>query len=234
MNFVFVRRLARLMVNAGFKAGGFEIVRKGWEPKRLHKNFQIRTLIDVGIGAGTPDLYEAFPDAKLLLVDPSADSWPAMDTILRQREGIAAKIGAGSKNTTENFRAYVDGPGSSSFIFREEHQDRAVNIVSVDVKTLDLIVENSNLPAPFGLKIDVEGFELEVLKGSEKILDQTEFVLFESQIESIEPRPYTQGEIITFLEDRGFCLCDIIWVAYDHATLQTKQADLLFRKVKSN
>ena len=133
MKVVTARKLVRIIVNFIFNSAGFEIVRKGWEPKRLRKNFQIKTLIDIGIGAGTPDLYKAFPGAKLLLVDPSEDSWPSMDTILRQREGVAAKIGAGSKNTTQDFRSYLDGPGSSSFIFRKEHQDRSVNIISVDI-----------------------------------------------------------------------------------------------------
>ena len=32
--------------------------------------FAPRTVIDVGVEAGTPELYRAFPDADLLLVEP--------------------------------------------------------------------------------------------------------------------------------------------------------------------
>ena len=44
----------------------------------MRKDIRIQTLIDVGVGVGqgTPVLYEAYPDARLLLVEPNPQSWP--------------------------------------------------------------------------------------------------------------------------------------------------------------
>ena len=230
----YVKRSLRKLINASIKLVGFELVRRGWDPKRLGKNFNIQTLIDVGVGvgAGTPELYKAFPTAKLLLVDPNPVSWPYMDSILKDRSGFAAKVGAASKPGSIEFKSYPDAPGVSSFLSRGSHKDFSIEVITSSVETLDTIVKTSGLEGPFGIKIDTEGYELEALLGAKHTLRSCEFVLFESQIESLDPRPYTQGDIFALLEDAGFHLYDIIWVAYEHATLKTNQADFLFRRSK--
>lgn len=228
------RRFLRKLINASLNSVGFELVRKGWVPERLRKQFEIQTLIDVGVGVGrgTPELYKAFPAAKLLLVDPNPISWPHMDSILKERAGFAAKVGAGSKLGSIEFKSYPNAPGVSSFLRREAHKDFDVEVIMSCVKPLDAIVKSSGLEGPFGIKIDTEGYELEVLLGADETLQNCEFVLFESQIESLDPRPYSQAEIFTVLETAGFHLYDIIWVAYEHATLKSNQADFLFRRDK--
>ncbi len=227
-----LRNRLRRMINRRVHALGFEIVRMGWETGRLRKDFRITTLIDVGVGVGqgTPALYAAFPEVKLLLVDANPISWPVMDRILAEREGHGAKMAAGSEPGELDFFSYIDAPGVSSFIHRAEHADFRKDVIKIPIARLDTIVADSGLWGPYGLKIDVEGFELEALRGATETLKSTEFVLFESQIASLNPKPYTQGEIFAFLEAAGFELYDIVWIAYDHATRRTKQADLLFRR----
>lgn len=225
------RQIRRVIYNA-VESMGFAIVRKGWDTARLRKDFRISTLIDVGIGSvdGTPELYGAFPDCDLLLVDPSPLSWPVMDRILQTRSGFSGKMAAGPETGSLDFNFYPDASNVSSFMVREEHANLRKEIVKVEVEPLDVIVQRSGLTGPFGLKIDTEGFELATLRGAEETLANTEFVLFESQIQALEPKPYSQGEIVAMLEAAGFELYDIVWVAYDHASLRTKQADFLFRK----
>ena len=48
----------------------------------------------------------------------------------------------------------------------------------ISVAVLDNIIEKDNLPAPHFIKIDVEGFELEVLNGSKKTIINTLPILF--------------------------------------------------------
>src|SRR3954449_6529991 len=62
--------------------------------KRL--GFAPATVIDVGVAYGTPELYDAFPDARFLLVDPLEEYAPAIDGIvarLRSAEWVRAAAG---------------------------------------------------------------------------------------------------------------------------------------------
>ena len=226
----FLKKYLRRAIKRQARSIGFEVVRKGWETNRLRKDYQITTLIDIGVFQGTPELYAAFPQAQLLLVDASPFSWPVIDQILSVRPGHGAKMAVGSAGGELDFYSYTDAPGVSSFLLREEHTEFRREVIKIPIKTLDEIVAASGLAGPYGLKIDIEGFELEALRGATETLKSTEFVLFESQIESIDPKPYSQAEIFAFLEAAGFELCDIVGVAYDHASRSTKQADLMFRR----
>ena len=53
------------------------------------------------------------------------------------------------------------------------------NIIKVPIDTLDNYCEKRNITHIDFLKIDVEGFELEVLKGSQKMLDNIDYIQFE-------------------------------------------------------
>jgi FkbM family methyltransferase len=67
-------------------------------------------------------------------------------------------------------------------------------VVQVPVRTLDRVVLDKKIQL---IKIDVEGHELEVLKGAEKVLSVTEYVVFEDFQHSKSP-------VIDFLNSRGF------------------------------
>src|SRR5690349_20367910 len=60
----------------------------GWraEPFRRH-GYAPATVIDVGVAAGTPVLYEAFPDAYHVLVEPLAEFEPALQALVARNGG---------------------------------------------------------------------------------------------------------------------------------------------------
>ena len=75
--------------------------------------------------------------------------------------------------------------------------------VKVSLRTLDSLLPDISVRI---LKIDVEGFELFVLKGAERILKRTEFVYFESWESHFVKCGYRTGDIIDFLEGHRFRL----------------------------
>lgn len=82
-------------------------------------------------------------------------------------------FGLGDENAKKDFFfRNEDGGGNGFFLKNEDHN---FNKISVDMKTLDSL----NIEDKIGfIKIDVEGFELNVLKGAENTLKKNNFPKF--------------------------------------------------------
>ena len=63
---------------------------------QLKKLPEIDTLIDIGVGTnGTPDLYERFPNQKLVLIDPLEESHQYIRNNLKHRNTLSFKTALG-------------------------------------------------------------------------------------------------------------------------------------------
>ena len=64
--------------------------------------------------------------------------------------------------------------------------------------------------APYLLKIDVEGYELELLKGAEKTLEDTGLIVVETSLIERYENGCTFLDVANFLDARGFALYEIV------------------------
>lgn len=90
-------------------------------------------------------------------------------------------------------------------------------------------LDDLRLP-PFDLiKLDVQGAELDILKGGKNYLKQTKphYLLLETSIQQYNQGAPLAGEIISYLNKRNYRLQDIIDVLYDRDG-QLLQVDFLF------
>ncbi|HEX8744072.1 MAG TPA: FkbM family methyltransferase [Thermoleophilaceae bacterium] len=167
------------------------------------------TVIDVGVGYGTPELWEAFPHARLLLVEPIPDRFggPALEAV-RRRAGAelvtaAAGAEAGSAAITVH-RAPEMSSLLGAWIGDREGEARDVPVVR-----LDDVVSERGLPGPYVLKVDVEGAELSVLDGSAAVLEEAEVVLLEVRLFKLVPGAAQLHDVIPYMKERGFVAYDL-------------------------
>src|SRR5471032_3062800 len=59
------------------------------------------------------------------------------------------------------------------------------------------------------VKLDVEGFELEVLAGAPSIFDRAEVFIIETSLYPFKPRQPVSREVIEYMAARGFEMYDI-------------------------
>jgi hypothetical protein len=92
-----VGRIKHALYSAALRAG-YEIGPRWDDWRRLPLLAPTAgTIVDVGVGDGTPYLYEAYPDADLLLIEPLAEFDEPIANILRERRGSSHRVGVGSR-----------------------------------------------------------------------------------------------------------------------------------------
>jgi len=188
---------------------------RDWRPENLRKpGFEPATLIDVGVANGTPLLYKAFPDVHLVLVEPLEEFEPRLKKLVSQHGGeyLLTAVGASEGVTTIDVEP--------SMLVRSSMLKRSwaaspdgLTRREVPITTLDRLREERGWNPPFGLKVDTEGFEAEVIRGSAALLDETQFVIAEVSVTKRFEGSYSFAEFIALMDSHGFRLCDILLAA---------------------
>lgn len=175
------------------------------------------TVIDVGVGYGTPWLMAGFPDAHTVLVEPNEGFRPHIDRLMAHRRGEVHYIAAGPAADEAVMTLNVLKPTSSTMSTASDIQkaefarrgwERTTREVTVPVRRLDSLGWQS-WPKPFLLKIDSEGFELQVLAGAGDMLGAVQCIIAEVSIAERYAGGYSFSDFVAALDSYGFQLFDI-------------------------
>ena len=198
-------------------ARGIEVSRRGGARRTMaavldnlkRLGLEPATVIDVGVGYGTPELWEAFPGARLLLVEPIPDRFGgAAARVAAERPGaelVAAAAGAQPGSATLT----VHRAPEMSSLLGAWTGDRGGEWREVPVVRLDDVVRERRLPTPHLLKVDVEGAELSVLDGASAVLAETEVVLLEVRLFELLPGAEQLHDVVPYMKERGFVAYDV-------------------------
>lgn len=176
--------------------------------------FRPATVVDVGVAAGTEPLYRVFPDARHVLVEPLAEYEPDLVRIvanLPRAEIVRAAAAAKSGEIVLNLGSNLELTAQRAF---RDPSLAPVTRRRVPATTLDEIWRMRALTGPALLKIDVNGEELDVLRGASHMLGSSDYVILEVGIREVLAGAPTVAEVVTFMADRGFVLDDILEPAY--------------------
>jgi FkbM family methyltransferase len=103
-----------------------------------------------------------------------------------------------------------------------------VKTETVRVKTAAGYARASGVDRIKLLKLDVQGYELEVLKGAEPILDRIEFIYAEAQFQELYKNGPLFDEVFEFLSKRGFELLRMTSFRADDLG-RLMECDMIFR-----
>jgi FkbM family methyltransferase len=195
------------------------------------QGFVPKCVFDVGAYKGdfARDCLEVWPTSTVVCFEPQ----PQMQaSLLRLGSGRAHvelhQVILGAKESTD-VTLYCSETASS--VLREHHSRHPE--LKCKQTTVDTIVKEhySNQP-PDLLKMDVQGYELEVLKGAQDSLVNVPVILLELNLLDLHQAVPLFADVIAWLNDREFVafdVCGLIRRPLDQALWQT---DMLF--VKSN
>lgn len=192
----------------------------------------VTSIADVGANRGdwARMALALFPDAHCLLLEPQAEMKIELEALCHKSNKIKwIMAGVGAENGSLALSIWADVNGSS---FIQGAKDHAVETRTLPIYTLDELYKNEAPPKPTIVKIDVQGFELEVLKGAKTLMGQTEVFILEASL-----YPFLAGvpmvhELMAFMADHGYYLYDVAgWMRRPHDGA-LGQLDLVFAREK--
>ncbi len=197
---------------------------------------QFATVIDVGANKGQFAVYARtrWPKARLICFEPLPGPRAKLARVTRgQAETHDCALGAAAGEGRMHLATRTD---SSSLLALGARQKAIYGMeesgeLRVPIKRLDACLPTP-LPQPVLLKIDVQGFELEVLKGATDLLPNVDAVYVEASYVELYEGQALHEEIERFLIEAGFGL-DGRFNTHVHQG-EPVQADLLFRRRTSS
>lgn len=170
----------------------------------LHSNPDL--ILDIGANIGEISLRfaQSFPNALIYAFEPFPETFRTLqrNTSRNAFPNIELHpLGLGSKPGKVFFEERTAGnPGMNRVTSNPEKSS-----VEIEVMTLDLFLRDRNERTVSLIKIDVEGYELEVLKGAVEILEKDHPVLFiELDDENLKEQGASAAELIRFLASFGY------------------------------
>jgi FkbM family methyltransferase len=200
--------------------------------KSLRKRgFRPAFAVDVGAyhGEWTTAFKGIFADARVLMIDALDDKRPVLEaTVARLGPSVDFRIALLGPRAGVSVRFVEMESGSSVY---EEQSPYPRRVVEKTATTLDAVLASCDRPVDF-LKLDVQGYELEVLKGGEHVLSQPEAVLLEASLVPTNAGTPLVADVVRFMDDRGFRLVDVCGEIRRRDGVLW-QADLLFLRTTS-
>lgn len=170
--------------------------------------FAPKHIVDVGANRGnwTRTAIKYFPDAVYTLVEPQDRlKIHVSDLIDRGYKIRWFSVGAGDKSGTLPLTISYRDDRSSFVVTDEPTLGADVRQITVEVKTLDDIT--CDMPLPEMVKIDAEGFDLNVLAGASGLLGKTDIFLVEACF--CGPFQNSVSAIVAFMAKAGYRLIDV-------------------------
>lgn len=202
---------------------------------------KIDCLIDVGAHKGMfSNAFTSLIDTKQIIsVEPNKK---LINHILENNKGVKVTIESVGLSNKEGEFSYFEheDPTMNSIVesdkkvlkekFPYDNPDKLIE-TKIPVSTLNMLAKKSSLNPndTVFLKIDTQGNELDILKGSEEVLPQIKGCLVEHMFVDAYHSNYSFKDLIDFMASKGFVLAGVPAII-KRQTAELSSADFLFIK----
>jgi FkbM family methyltransferase len=191
------------------------------------RGLDLRCVVDGGAANGhwTRQLRELYPNATVICIEPRPDAQSELQQLARELPNIhIAPVLLGPNHG--NIEFHIDSVHSSAL---PNSQGRAFGETrTVEMTTLDDLVAKLKLPWPDLIKLDLQGFEMEALKGAAQCMEHTQALLLELSLYEFQKGCPLADEVISNLRERKFRIYDIPNLSHRPLDGALGQMDFLF------
>ena len=215
-----VRKLSkgwRLLADRRFRSGLFKGVAATLEHRAALSNYAFGSVVDIGANRGQFTLLMAGlrPEAAILAFEPLAEPYRKLIEVtssLPNVEAVQSAIGPLRASLPMNVSKKDD---SSSLLPITELQQQIFpdtgheRTEDVRVAPLGDFIEGREMARPSLLKIDVQGYELEVLNGAREDLERFDVIYVEASFMQLYEGQPLADEVIDALHAEHFRLAGV-------------------------
>lgn len=171
-----------------------------------------RTIIDVGANVGQFAVASAklFPDARVHSFEPVSGCAAELRKNVARLEGVtvyplALGEAAGEAELRVNSYTHASSFLSTTRMHTETFPEvRESGEVQVQVSTLDRVFSGMELRGPVLLKLDVQGYEAQVIRGGAETLKRVDYAVLEVSFKPMYEGEPLFMEMARIMEDHGF------------------------------
>lgn len=170
--------------------------------------FEPRVCVDIGAyeGTWTRMCRSIFPNAEVLMLEPLESKAFGLEKVAREfAPAVRYRRALLTARDGDEVTFYAMETGSSVF---PETSPYSRAEVSTTTCTLDTILAEQDMRQVDLIKVDVQGAELEVLRGGTRALEGAAAVLVEVSLVPVNAGCPSFAEVVSFLTQSGFQLFD--------------------------
>lgn len=173
--------------------------------------FTPSVIYDIGANIGTWALLakSIFAESRIECFEPLETHFDEFNKNTKAISNINLnRVALGSQNSKMeiNITSFTD---ASSLLEVSNNTEVLYNIfksgsAEVDVVKLDDYIEANSIPYPDMMKLDIQGYELEALKGASKCLDSAKYVVLEVCFEELYIGQPLFEEVVNYMSSNGY------------------------------
>ncbi len=211
----------------------------GIEHELVLRSLNCECIVDIGANRGQFTLISrrVFPKARIYSFEPLEEPAKIFKQIFdKDPEIYLFPYAIGKAKTTAAIHVTKDDDSSSLLPITKTQSNMFPGATEKEtrqvlVSPLSQLIDPASIPSASLLKIDVQGYELDVLQGCEDVLQKFSHLYIECSFIELYEGQALAHQIIAWLEQRNFILSGIHNLYYGKNGMAI-QADFLFSKNK--
>jgi len=209
-----LKKLLKIAQSPEFRRGLMRGVAANIEHKSVLQTFEANTIIDIGANRGQFALLarSCFPDADILSFEPLGGACEVFREVFRfDSKTSLYQVAIGPERADCTFHVSRRADSSSLLPITKTQSEvfpgtEERETTSVSVAPIFEMVQVDRLRGPIILKLDVQGYELQALKGCREVLPKVAVVIVECSFIELYEGQSLAGEVVAFLSQHGFDL----------------------------
>lgn len=198
----------------------------------------VPTILDVGAHRGESVRYfkSIYPEARIFSFEPNPDSYDELLKVAQEFGTQALQVAVG--DTVEDecvyyrqsishmgglMPIYADSADSLGYARQAPNEAMIVRKTALDQIAVDFGIDHVDI-----LKVDVQGFELQVLQGASSLLSETDCVTIEVLLYDLYGKQ-SFAEVVRFMDEAGFDLWDVANLSKNPKNFRTDWMELVYR-----